>query len=144
MTPKVLKRKNYMHASSNKLLFFFTLQIYCWPVVGHVAIEAEGSGNWAPCLLYNGRNVTMRLQSFAVAAIRKFRTTVRLSSQDKDFIQALFLLFCSPSASKAKFSTLAVSLPPPEKVMDSVSKSRLGDASKPSSAASEANEGKIQ
>jgi hypothetical protein len=82
--------------------------MYYWPVVGHVSIEAEGTGNGVPCLLCNGRNVTMRPQSLAVAAIKKFRTTQRLSSQDKDLIHSLSLFVCSLSSSKARFSTQQV------------------------------------
>ena len=97
-------------------IVILTLKIYCWPVVGHVAREAEGSGNAVPCLLCSGRNVTMRQQFFAVAAIRKSRTTARLSSQDKDLIHAWSPSFCSPSVSKAR-------------VVDTISGSRLGDVS---------------
>ena len=79
--------------------------MYGWPVVGHVSIKVEGTGNGVPCLLHNGRNVIMRPQSLAVAAIKKFRTTQRLSSQDSDLIHALSLFVCSLSSSKARFST---------------------------------------
>lgn len=79
--------------------------MYCCPVVGHVATEVAGTGNAVPEALCIGRSVSMRPQSLAVAAIRKFRTTRRLSSQRRDLIHSLSFGFCSSMASRARLST---------------------------------------
>lgn len=78
--------------------------MYCCPVVGHVATEVAGTGNAVPEALCIGRSVSMRPQSLAVAAIRKFRTTRRLSSQRRDLIHSLSFGFCSSMASRARLS----------------------------------------